>query len=79
MRVLLQEMVLHLPGVIDPQAVRQLDLFQRLLEQPVFAPLAPGPGQLMFVKYAELHEWFSGLGYGPNSRHTGIGAQTISP
>ena len=79
MGVLLQEMVLHLPGVFDAQAVRQLDLLQRLLEQPVLALLDPWPRQLMFVENAELHETLSLCRYGPNSRQTGIGAHTISP
>ena len=79
MGVLLKEVVLHLTGVFDPQAVRQLDLLQRLFEQAVLALLAPWTRQLMFVEDTELHERLSLCRYGPNSRQTGIGAQTISP
>ena len=54
-RVLLQEVVLHLPGVVDAQLVGQLDLVQRVLEKLQFGPLAPGFGVLVFVEDPEAH------------------------
>ena len=53
--VLLQEVVLHFPCVVEPQAVRQFDLRQRLLQQPVLAVRLPVPRQLMLVEDAEFH------------------------
>jgi hypothetical protein len=55
MGIFLQKMMLHLPGIIDAQLVRQLDLIKGFLEQSMLIALVPGPGNLMFVKYAEFH------------------------
>ncbi len=54
-RVLLEEVVLDLPDVVDPESVGELDLLERVGDQLELAPLAPGPGQLMLVEDAELH------------------------
>src|SRR4029450_8559608 len=35
MRILLQEVVFHLPGVIEPEAIRELDLVRGVFEQVV--------------------------------------------
>jgi len=43
-RVLLEEVVLYLPRVVVAEAVGQLDLVERLMEQPVLAVLVPRPG-----------------------------------
>ena len=39
--VLLQEVVLHLPGVVVPEPVREFDLLQRVLKQPVLRVRPP--------------------------------------
>jgi hypothetical protein len=54
-RVLLQEVVLHLPGAVEAEGVGELDLLQRLLVDTVLAVPTPGAGELELVKYAELH------------------------
>ncbi len=59
-RVLLQEVVFHLPDVIDAHPVGQLDLFERVLQQPVLVVGLPRPGQLVLVEDPETHgEGFS--------------------
>ena len=42
-RVLLEEVVLDLPGVVDAEPVGQLDLRERVLEQALLAAVVPGP------------------------------------
>src|SRR5258708_2499264 len=42
--VLLQEVVLDLPDVVVAEAVGQLDLVQRVLQQPVLGARLPWPG-----------------------------------
>ena len=54
-RVLLEEVVLDLPGVVDAQAVGELHLVERLLIELELAALAPRPRQLVLVEDAELH------------------------
>ena len=54
-RVLLEEVVLDLPGVIDAQAIGQLHLVQRVLEEPELGALLPRTGQLMLVEDPEFH------------------------
>jgi hypothetical protein len=54
-RVLLEEVVLHLPGEIDPESIGELDLVERLPIQAQLGPLAPRPRQLVFVEDSELH------------------------
>ena len=67
-RVLLEEVVLDLPGVVDAEPVGQLHLVERLLEQPELGALEPWPRQLMLVEDTELHGRFS-LAY---SRHHNV-------
>ena len=55
MRVLLQEMVLHLPGVIIAELVGQLDLVKRILIQLPFVIRPPRARQLQLVEDAEFH------------------------
>ena len=55
MRVLLEEMVLDFPGVVDAEPIGQLDLGQRILEELLLAALDPRARQLMLVEDAELH------------------------
>ncbi len=54
-RVLLEEVVLDLPGVVDAEAVGELDLVERVLEQLELAAVAPGPRELVLVEDAEFH------------------------
>ena len=53
--VLLEEVVLDLPDVVDAQAISQLDLRQRILEQAMLGAFRPGPRQLVFVQKSEAH------------------------
>ena len=55
-RVLLEEVVLDLPDVVEAEPVGQLDLRQRVLQQRVLgALLLPGPGVLVLVEDPEAH------------------------
>ncbi len=45
----------HLPQEIDADPVRDLDLFERVLQQPVLAVVVPRTRQLVLVEDAELH------------------------
>jgi len=53
--VLLEEVVLDLPGVLDAGALGDLDLLQRVAEQIVLAVGAPGAGQLVLEEDPEPH------------------------
>ena len=53
--VLLEEVVLDLPHVLDAERVGQLDLVERVLDQLVFGAVVPGPADLVLVEDAELH------------------------
>src|ERR1700751_1791245 len=55
MRVFLEKVVLHLPGIVDAQAVRQLDLIQRVLEEAELRAWLPGTRQLMLIEDPEFH------------------------
>ena len=54
-RVLLEEMVLDFPGVVDAEPIGQLDLRQGVLEELLLAALDPRARQLMLVEDSELH------------------------
>ena len=54
-RVLLEEVVLDLPHVVDAELVGELDLLERVLEQLVLGVVGPRPRQLVLVEDAELH------------------------
>ncbi len=54
-RVLLEEVVLDLPHVLDAEAVGQLDLVERVLDQRRSLSLVPRSRQLVLVEDAELH------------------------
>src|SRR5439155_12484741 len=54
-RVLLQEVVLDLPRDVDPEAIGELHLLERVLEQPVLVAVAPRARDLVLVEDAELH------------------------
>ena len=54
--VLLEEVVLDLPHVVEAQAVGELHLLEGVLEQAVLVVGLPRAGQLVLVEDAELHE-----------------------
>ena len=54
-RVLLEEVVLDLPRVVDADRVGVLDLLERVLDQPVLGVLGPRSRELVLVEDAELH------------------------
>ena len=49
-RVLLEEVVLDLPRVVDAERVGVLDLVERVLDQPVLGVVGPGPRELVLVE-----------------------------
>ena len=53
--VLLEEVVLDLPDVVEAELVGELDLLERVLEQAVLVVGCHGPRKLVFVEDAELH------------------------
>jgi hypothetical protein len=63
MRVLLEEVVLHLPGGVDAKLVGELHLFEGILEELQLSPWLPRAGELVLVEDAELHRGplFDGL------------------
>jgi len=62
-RVLLEEVVLY-STVVVAEAVGQLDLVERLMEQPVLAVLVPRPGQLVLVEDPEPHAGYRTVDHG---------------
>ena len=54
-RVLLEEVMLDFPRVIDAEPVGELDLRQRVLKQALLAVRLPGARQLVFVEDPEAH------------------------
>ena len=55
MRILLQEVVLDLPGIVDAELVGEFDLVECVLEQLELVAVVPRPRQLMLVEDAETH------------------------
>ncbi len=55
-RVLLEEVVLDLPGVVEPQPVGELDLVERVLHELVLGVCLPRSRQLQLVEDAELQQ-----------------------
>ena len=53
--VLLQEVVLGGPDGVVAEAVGELDLSQRLLQEAVLGARVPGPGKLVLVEQREAH------------------------
>ena len=53
--VLLQEVVLHLPHVLDAELVRELALLERVLDQRDFGVVTPRPRQLVLVEDPDFH------------------------
>jgi hypothetical protein len=54
-RIFLEKMVFDFPGVIDAEFVGELDLVERLLEQPLLGAVVPRSRQLVLVENAEFH------------------------
>ena len=54
--VLLEEVVLHLPHVVDAELVRELALLERVLDQRDFGVVTPRPRQLMLVEDPDFHD-----------------------
>ena len=54
--MVLPEVVLDGPHVVDPEAVGEGDVLQRLAEHPGLVSLTVGGGQLDLVEHAELHD-----------------------
>src|SRR3954454_24926080 len=54
-RGLLEEVVLDLPGVVEPEPVGELDLVEAVLEQLVLGVVGPRPRQLVLVEDPEFH------------------------
>jgi hypothetical protein len=46
-RIFFQEMMLDFPGVVDAEFVGELDLVERLLQQPVLGAVIPRSRQLV--------------------------------
>jgi hypothetical protein len=55
MGILLQEMVLDLPRVVDAYPVGEFDLFERLAINSVLGIRVPGPWYLVFIKDTEFY------------------------
>jgi hypothetical protein len=55
MRVFLQEVMLHFPGVMIAELVGQFDLRQSVLIQITFGELLPRARTLQFIENAKLH------------------------
>jgi hypothetical protein len=54
-RVLLEEVMLDAPGVVEAEPVGELDLGEGVLERLVLAALPPRAGELQLVEDAEFH------------------------
>jgi len=54
-RVLLEEVMLDLPHVVEAEPVRELHLLERLREQRRLGVRAPRSRELMLVEDAEAH------------------------
>ncbi len=55
MRVLLEEVVLDLPDVLEAEPIGELRLGQRVLEQLELGPFVPRARELMLVEDPEAH------------------------
>ncbi len=54
-RVLLEEVVLDLPDVVEPEPVGQLDLVERVVQQLLERAVGPRPRHLELVEQSEAH------------------------
>jgi hypothetical protein len=56
MRIFLEEMMLHHPGVVVAEPVGGLELRQRVLVEAEFVAFLPRARQLQLIEDAELHD-----------------------
>jgi len=63
MRIFLQEMMFHHPGMVVAASVGDLELRERILVKPEFIAGRPRARQLQFVKDAELHDVSPAIAY----------------
>jgi hypothetical protein len=78
--ILLQEVVLHRPRVVNSQPVGEAHLFQRLMDQPMLRAVAPGFRQLQLVEDSETHEWLLWVGIArPRPAHAADGRLGSGP
>jgi hypothetical protein len=56
-RILLQEVVLDLPHIVEAETVGEFDLFERVVEQFLLASFFPRLRQLVFVEDSKPHEF----------------------
>ena len=54
-RVLVEEVVFDLPGVVEAEPVGEFDLVECLVEQAILVVVAPRLGELVLVEDPELH------------------------
>src|SRR5262249_19126388 len=59
MGILFEEMVLHLPCVVDADSVSEFALFEGLAIDAMFRIGVPRPWNLVFIEDAELHSIIS--------------------
>src|SRR5690349_22795319 len=50
------EVMFDLPDIVDTELVRELDLIERVLKEPMLGVGRPRPRQLMFIEDAELQD-----------------------
>ena len=55
MRILFEEVVLHLPGIVNAGCICEHHLFERVMYKAMVAVLLPWLGQLQFVEDAKSH------------------------
>src|SRR5713101_5471203 len=55
MRILLEEVMLGRPDIVEPDSIREFHLLERILQQLVLGLRSPRTRQLMFIKSANLH------------------------
>src|SRR5439155_3677830 len=56
MRIFLEEMMLHHPGIVIAEAIGGLELRQRVLIEPVLVAGLPRAWQLQLIEDAEFHD-----------------------
>src|SRR4030095_11923407 len=55
MGIFLEEVMFDFPRIIDTEAIGDLDLLERVVEQLLFSTVGPRPRQLMLVEDSEFH------------------------
>ncbi len=54
--VLVEEVMLDFPRVVDAEPVGELDLFEGLVEEALLVAVAPRSRELMLIENSELHD-----------------------